>query len=100
MPTKLTKPVSRITAKEVSGRPIIVTIAPAGSQPEALIGLRQVGRRTEYIVALSDVYRWAALAYGQKMARAKKEARKHGISWRVAKKQFQKDNRIPKHVDL
>lgn len=86
--TTLTKPVSRETAKKVGARPVIITIAPAGSQSEALIGLRLKGTRTQYVVALSDVYRMAALWHGQKEAKARREARKNGISWRIAKKEF------------
>lgn len=94
MATKLTKPVSRETNKSIQSRNIIVTIAPAGNQSEALIGLRLKGRRTQYVVALSDIYRSAALWHGQKLARAKKDARKSGVSWRVAKKSFERQNSI------
>lgn len=92
--TLLSKPVSRETNKTVSGKNVIVTLAPAGAQPEALIGLRLKGKRTQYVAALSDVYRMAALWHGQKEASAKKAARKAGISWRIAKRQFIKQNSI------
>ena len=92
--TKLTKPVSRETEKRYGSRPVIVTIAPAGSQSEALIGLRLKGKRTQYVCALSDVYRVAALWHGQKEAAAKRAARKNGIPWRQAKKQFVAGNSI------
>jgi hypothetical protein len=92
--TNLLKPVSRRTAKYIGSRPVIVTLAPAGSQSEALIGLRLLGKRTQYVVALSDVYRNAAMHYGQKEAKAKREARKLGVPWRIARKQFIKDNSI------
>lgn len=92
--TSLTKPVSRETAKTIGGRAIILTIAPSGSQSEALIGLRLKGRRTQYVVALSDVYRMAALWHGQKEAKAKKEARRNGIRWATAKKDFLRGNTI------
>lgn len=62
--TKLTKPVSRETAKQSSRRNIIITLAPAGSQAEALLGFRLKGKRTQYVCALSDVYRMAALVPG------------------------------------
>jgi hypothetical protein len=94
--TRLTKPVSRKTAKTISNRPVIITIAPAGAQNEALIGLRLSGKRTQYVCALSDVYRLAALWHGQKEAAAKKAARKAGIAWRTAKKQFIAQNTIQK----
>ena len=92
--TKLTKPVRRETAKTYGNRAVIVTLAPAGSQNEALIGLRLAGKRTQYVVALSDIYRLAALWYGQKEATAKRAARKAGESWRAAKKLFQALNKI------
>jgi hypothetical protein len=94
MASKLTKPVTRETNKTANGRPILLTIAPAGSQNEALIGLRLKGTRTQLVVSLSDVYRCAALWHGQKIAKAKKEARLAGIPWRTAKKHFDAANRI------
>jgi hypothetical protein len=91
---RLSKPVSRITAKKVGSREVIVTLAPAGSQSEALVGLRLKGKRTQYVCALSDVYRMAALWHGQKEAAAKRSARKHGIPWKQARKQFIRENSI------
>ena len=92
--TKLNKPISRETARQSSHRNIIVTLAPAGSQPEALIGFRLKGTRTQYVCALSSVFQMAALWHGQKEARAKREARKNGVSWKTAKKQFTVANSI------
>jgi hypothetical protein len=96
MATPLTKPVSRLTAKKYGTRNVIITIAPAGAQSEALIGLRLEGKRTQYVCALSDIYRLAAMWYGQKEQLAKRAARKAGISWRTAKKHFIAANTIPK----
>ena len=93
--TALNSPVTRETAKRYGSRPVIVTLAPAGSQAEALIGLRLKGKRTQYVVALSDVYRMAAQWHGQKEAAAKRKARKDGIPWRTAKRQFAAQNAIP-----
>ena len=93
--TRLTSAVTRETAKQYNSRNVIVTLAPAGSQSEALIGLRLTGNRTQYVVALSDVYRLAAIWYGQKEAAAKRQARKAGVSWRTARKQFIAANSIP-----
>lgn len=62
---------------------------------EALIGLRLKGTRKQLVVQLSDVYRVAALWYGQKEAAAKREARKNGVSWRTARKAFIAKNSIP-----
>lgn len=92
--TTLTKPISRETSKSIGSRNVIVTLAPAGSQSEALIGLRLKGKRTQYVCALSDIYRMAALWHGQKEAKARKEAKRNGISWKTAKKQFAKENSI------
>lgn len=90
----LKKPISRETSRKYNGRAVIVTLAPAGSQNEALIGLRLKGTRTQYVVALSDIYRVAAMWHGQKEAAAKRAARRDGISWRLAKKQFNAQNSI------
>jgi hypothetical protein len=90
--TQLLKPVSRETSKLVSRRPVIVTLAPGNG--EALIGLRLKNTRTQYLLALSDVFRWAALHHGQKVALAKRAARKAGIPWRQAKRQFDAANRL------
>ncbi len=92
--TLLSKPVSRETNKTIQGKNVIVTLAPAGAQAEALIGLRLKGKRTQYVAALSDIYRNAALQYGLKERRAKQAARKAGIPWRIAKREFIKQNTI------
>lgn len=94
MATELSKPVSRETAKVVGGRNVIVTIAPCGAQSEARIGLRLKGKRTQYVCALSDLYRMAALWHGQKEAAARKAARKNGVPWARAKKSFVQENSI------
>lgn len=94
MPTELNKPVSRETAKVVSGRNVIVTLAPCGAQSEARIGLRLKGKRTQYVCTLSDLYRMAALWHGQKEAAARKMARKNGIPWAKAKKLFLDQNSL------
>lgn len=92
--TKLTKPIARETNKIYARRNLIVTLAPAGSQSEALIGLRLKGKRAQYVCALSDVYRMAALWHGQKEAAAKRTARKAGIPWATARRQFLLENSI------
>lgn len=86
--TPLTKPVSRRTNKRIGRRPVVVTLAPCGGQDDALIGLRLLGARTQYVVALSDIYRIAAVWHGQAEAAAKKAARKNGTPWRTAKRAF------------
>lgn len=82
----------------VGPRPIVLTVAPAGKENETLIGLRLLGKRTQYLCALSDVYRMAALWHGQKEAKARKEARKWGMPWKRAKKDFDASNSIPKQT--
>jgi hypothetical protein len=92
--TKLEKPVTRQTARTQQGREIIITLAPAGSQNEALIGLRLKGKRTQYVVALSKLYIYAADWHAQKERRARKEARAANVPWKTAKKYFVKENSI------
>mgnify|MGYP001593997850 CR=1 FL=1 len=93
--TTLSKPVHRLTRKLDRNKPIIVTLAPCGSQDEALIGLRRKGERTQYVGTVSDVYRGAALTHGNKERIAKAKARKEGVAWRKARKGFIKSNSIP-----
>jgi hypothetical protein len=45
-------------------------------------------------VALSDLYRMAALWHGQKLAQAKRDARKAGVRWSTARKQFEAAHRL------
>lgn len=94
MATKLLSPISRETAKCYQSRPVIITIAPLGSQDDARIGFRLKGKRTMYVSLLSDCYRRAALDYGHKLAIAKRAARKAGVPWARAKKQFVRENSI------
>lgn len=93
--TPLAKPISRVTAKQYSGRPVVVTLAPLRGESEALIGLRLLGTRTQYVARLSDLYRLAALWHGQREATAKREARRQGVPWKKAKKAFIAANSIP-----
>lgn len=92
--TKLTKPVHRITDRKYGKRNIVVTVAPAGAQNEALIAFRLLGTRCQYVCAVSSLFTLAAMWHGQKEAKAKREARKNGVPWRLAKKQFDASNRI------
>lgn len=94
MPTQLTKPVSRETAKIVSGLPVILTIAPLGAQDEARIGVRLKGQQTQYTALLSDVYRLLALWHATKVMSAKRQARKDGVPWARARKAFLAANSI------
>jgi hypothetical protein len=92
--TKLNKPISRETNRVIGKRPIIVTVAPAGAQNEALIGFRLKGQRRQYVCAVSALYRVAALWHGEKEAKARKAARKAGIPWKQARKQFNAENSV------
>lgn len=96
MATKLTKPVSRETTRKIGKLPIILTIAPSGSENETLLGLRLKGKRTQYLCALSDLYRMAALWHGQKELKARREAKRAGVKWKYAKRAFLKSMTIPK----
>jgi hypothetical protein len=93
--TTLDKPIRRVTDTEYIGRPIVVTLAPVGgSQSETNVGFRLKGKRTQYVVGLSVLFRYAAQLHAQKEAIAKRAARKNGIPWKKAKKQFVLDNSI------
>lgn len=88
--TKLSKAVRRVAVCEYGA--IALTIAPGKN--DTLVGLRKKGRRTGYILRLTDMWRLAALWHGQKEKAAKAKARKDGIHWRKARKQFEKENRL------
>ena len=92
--TLLTKTVSRETAKRIQSRNVIVSLSPCGAQEEARVGFRLKGKRTQYVLALSDLYRWAAEQYGNKERAAKRAARKSGVAWRYAKRAFIRENSI------
>jgi len=94
MATKLTKPVSRETEKRISGRNVIVTFAPCGSQSEARVGFRLKGKRTQYVCTVSALYTVAAMWHGNAEAKAKRDARKAGEKWKFAKKRFLAANTI------
>lgn len=96
MPTPLTKPVHRVSNKKVSGKNIVITLGPGTGKRDDLIGVRLLGERTQYVVTISDLYRVAAMWHGQKEAIAKRAARKSGIPWSRAKKDFIKNNTIQK----
>lgn len=93
-PTKLSKAVSRLTNRTSAGRQIILTMAPLGAQNDARVGVRLMGKRTQYVALLSDLYRVMALWHGQKEAAARKQARRDHIPWKRAKKQFIAANSI------
>jgi hypothetical protein len=92
--TQLTKKVSRLSNHRVQGRRIAVTLVPGTEKRHDLVALRQHGRQTQYLVPVADIYRWGALIYANKVKAAKAEARRNGIPWRQAKKQFARDNNV------
>lgn len=69
--TKLDKPVSRESAKRISGRNVILTLAPCGSNAEARVGFRLKGKRVQYVCTVSALYTVAALWFGNAEAKAK-----------------------------
>lgn len=96
MPTRLTKPVHRVTNKMIGKLPIVITISPGTEKRDDLIGLRLLGTRTQYVVTVADLYRIAALWHGQKEAGARRVAHREGEPWKMAKRRFVRDNSIPK----
>jgi len=94
MATDLNKSVSRRTALRIQRRPIIVTVAPLGSQEDAMLGMRQQRSRVMYTGRVSDVYRVLALWHANKEKSARKAAKAAGIPWRVAKRKFIAENTI------
>ncbi len=86
--TKLNKTVVRETPKLIQGRPIIVSLIPVPGISDAMISLRPKGTRFAYRGTVADIYRVLAQWHGAAEARARREARKQGIPWRVAKKAF------------
>lgn len=91
----LVKPITRETPNVYQRRAIIFTAAPLPGQNQTVIALRLKGSKTQYIRSLSDIYRDAALQFARKESLAKKAARKAGVPWRVARKQFVRENTLP-----
>jgi hypothetical protein len=92
--TRLTAPIRRLTKAKYGKRQIVVVLAPAGTSNDALIAFRPQGQRTQYLTSVSTMFRLAALWHGNKESIARRAARKAGIPWRIAKKQFAADNTI------
>lgn len=102
--TRLTSPVRRLTMAKYGKSHIVVVLAPAGAtSKDAIIAFRLSGKRTQYITSVASLFRMAALWYGAREAMARRAARKSGTPWRIAKKQFIRDNTIretsPKHFE-
>lgn len=92
--TSLTKKISRLSNHRVQGRRIVVSLVPGTEKRHDLIALRQHGRRTQYLVPIADIYRMGAFIYGRLYSNAKREARRNGVPWRTAKKQFVRDHTV------
>lgn len=92
--THLTKKFSRLSNHRVQGRRIVVSLVPGTEKRHDLVALRQLGRQTQYLVPVADIYRWGALIYANKEKAARSEARRNGVPWRKAKQQFKRDNTV------
>lgn len=92
--TTLKTKVVRQTNKVIGRRNVIITIAPGTSTREDMIGLRLKGTREIYTACLSDLYRTLAFWHGNKLRIAKSKARKDGVKWKYAKRQFDNLNRL------
>lgn len=92
--TSLTKKLSRLSNHRVQGRRVVVSLVPGTEKRHDLVAVRQHGRQTQYLVPVADIYRWGALIYANRVRAAKAEARRAGVPWFKAKKQFVRDNRI------
>ena len=57
-------------------------------EQEDLISLRPLGCHVSYVVPVSTVRVYAALAYGRAEQAAKREARKYGVPWKSARREF------------
>jgi hypothetical protein len=79
MPTKLSKPVSRISNSELDGsygpdrhKRIIITIIPGGSEGGDLFELRPAGTSRPEVIRVVDVYGIALRARAESERRTKK----------------------------
>ena len=52
--------------------------------------MRLLGERTHYTGLVSDLYRILALWHGPKIAKAKAQAHREGVLWRIAMQTFQR----------
>ncbi len=72
--TRATRPVRRqVDRHDLPERPLIVTIYPSG-----LLGLREKGRRREFLVPAGQVYLWAAKAEADDARRRRRESGRTG----------------------
>lgn len=104
--TKLSKPVARVTTKDFGHykRPIVITLIPGTADRDAFIAMHLKGTREKYLGRVPDLFRLLALWHASKLATAKRAARKNGIPWRQARRDFQRSQkasvRIPFKIPL
>lgn len=82
--TRLTSTVQRVV--KIGSKRYVLSLHPA--EVEDLISLRPLGCHVAYIVPVSTVRVQAALAFGRAEQAAKREARKYGVPWKSARKEF------------
>lgn len=96
--TILLKPVHRATSRPIRdgiyNRPVVITLAPGTSSRDDMIAMRLLGTRQQMSARVIDIYNHLALMHAEKVKKAKKEARKNGIPWAKAKKQFNASTRL------
>jgi|GEM_PF-2945698 hypothetical protein len=97
--TRLNYIVERVMPGNFStyGKPLVMLLVPL-RDGNTLLVLRLKGQRVGYVVHLADVYRLAALWHGNKERQARAVARKNGVPWRIARKQFNTLPPIPRRV--
>ena len=93
MPVKLTGILTRETDETYNGTPIVLSVSNMRKGGTAL-QLRLKGTQVRYIIALSELLIYMALNHGLKEANARRDARRNHISWKVARREFQKQNDI------
>lgn len=82
--TELSTTVFRVV--RIGGKKFALGLHP--KLPETLLSIREYGKRVGYVVPVSTVRVHAALAFGRAELAAKREARKNGVAWRVARRIF------------
>lgn len=82
--TELSATVFRVV--RIGGKRYVLGLHPGVT--EASVSIRELGRRVGYNVPVSRVRIEGALAFGRAEQTAKREARKSGTPWRIARKSF------------
>ena len=81
-------PVTRLVQIRGVKHPVVVTLVPCRGERDTLLALRPHRMRVPYVITLADCYRLAALWHGNKERAAKAAARKAGVPWKRARKDF------------